>query len=165
MGQGVHRGRRFPAGDDDARSFVLLKIARDRIKPQQGAFGGNSANSSRSREAVSCLQQSTRLDFPMMVRCRTRRRRRRLDHVKAAHFLLAFRDSAPRCKVARVFQCSRMGRKEISIQRKDAFGLAEVVDRVDRLAKSRDCTGARVVVVYRLILVPLRPRKLRQNCF
>src|SRR6185295_12164957 len=56
-------------------------------------------------------------------------------------------------------------REKIGVEREDAIGPAEVVDRIHRLTDSRHRAGARVVVVHRLILMPLRLRKLRQNGF
>src|SRR6185503_19001052 len=75
------------------------------------------------------------------------------------------RNTSPRRKVARILQRTRLRRKKISIKRKNAIRFTEVVNRVDRLTKSHHRAGARVVVVYRLILVPLRLRKLSQNSF
>lgn len=58
-----------------------------------------------------------------------------------------------------------MGGKEISVERENAISFTEVVDRVDGLTESHHRAGARVVVVHRLILVPLRLRKLSQDSF
>src|SRR5881628_182052 len=113
-----------------------------------------------------------------MIRARSCRRRRSLKHVKPAHqfgrilegYFLDFEGKfgglgqAPASRVvARIAKRPRKRRKKISVQRKNAISLTKVVDCVDGLAKNHHCAGARVVVVYRLILMPLRLWKLSQN--
>src|SRR6185437_6274712 len=73
--------------------------------------------------------------------------------------------SPSRSEVTRILQHSRMRRKKVSVERENPIRLAEVVDRVDRLPESHHRAGARIVVVHRLILMPLRLRKLSQDPF
>src|SRR6266508_5632615 len=109
-----------------------------------------------TEESAGIGFQLTGTDSPMMIRARACCCRRRLNHVEATHLLVKVRVKAfqivgkvlarpsSRCEVARILQRPRMGREEIGVERKDAIGFAEVVDRVDLLSESHHRAGARV---------------------
>ena len=100
-----------------------------------------------------------------MIRAGSGSRRCRFDYIQPVHIFLLFTNPTTGDEVARILQRPRMRGKEVGIERKNAICFAEVVDGIDRLTEGHHRAGARIVVVYRLILMPLRLRKLRQNCF
>src|SRR6266536_2061445 len=100
-----------------------------------------------------------------MISACSRGRWRTLNDVEPAHLGLAFGHTSLRCKLACVTQCTGNGRKKVCIEREDSFGLLEVVDGVDRLAKGQDRACPNVISVDRLVLVPFRLRKLSKNRF
>src|SRR6185295_653382 len=102
---------------------------------------------------------------PAMISFRASRRRRCLDNIKTIDFFLAFADPAARGKISRVTKRAGHGRKKISVERQNAISFAEVVDSIDRLTKSHDCAGTRVVGIRGFVLMPLRLWKLSKNSF
>src|SRR5206468_8143473 len=86
-------------------------------------------------------------------------------NVEPAHLRAAVSHASSSGEVARVLDCSRQSRKEIGVERKDAFGLAEIVDGVNRLTKRHNGSGPNIVAVCGFILMPLGLRKLCEDCF
>ena len=89
-----------------------------------------------------------------MIRLRSSRRHRALDHVQSAH--LPRIGIAPFRKITCVAREARKSRvKKISVQREDHVCGVEVVDRLDWLAESHLRARVHVVAIDRLIHMPL----------
>src|SRR6185503_16702986 len=101
----------------------------------------------------------------MMIGTCAGSRRRCFHDIEPAHLVFAFNYSPSGSKLTRITKRSRSRRQEVGIKGKNSFRLIEVVNRVDRLAKSENRTSSSVVAVSRFVLVPLRRRKLGEYAF
>ena len=98
-----------------------------------------------------------------MIRHRSGNRWSALRHVEAVHGGLSVGDAAFIREVASVPYRTRSGAEEVRIERYDHFRLVEVVNGVDVLTKGQLGAFTHRIAAERLILVPFRLRKLRQN--
>jgi hypothetical protein len=90
---------------------------------------------------------------PPVIRLRSRRRRRALDHIQPVHLAVGI---AALGEVADVADISRKTRiQEVGVERDDYIGLFKIVARLDRLAEGQLRAFEHVVAIHRLVHVPL----------
>src|SRR6202050_5636814 len=101
---------------------------------------GSSTGDIFTRASAQRIQQSMREDLDRtrphrqpMIRLRSRRRRRTLDHVQPVHVAIGITALGKVANVADV--AGESGVEKIRVERDNYIGLSEIVARLNRLAK------------------------------
>ena len=138
--------------DDRCDEFRLAvnRSASTSIDPQSGGYRANKLRD------LCIAHRQTMIRFSSGGTCRA------LHHVEAAHWSWGFRPTSGSEIPGVPGKTGETTRQEVSIQRQNHIRFGEAALGFDGLVKSHHRPSARVVTIYRLVLVPFRRREQPQ---
>ena len=167
--EGVDEWRLILADHNERGSAVRGQVARHRFDPacrnlDAGVRALRNGDARGSRQLARNDLDVARAQRQTMVRHSTGARRHAFDHIQPVQLRIRSGGQiAARSKFARVAGMPGPIDEKIGVQRNDDVCLIEMIDGVDGLAKREARAFARGIAPARLVLVPLRFRKLRQQ--